>query len=90
MELHDACPACGVPVIIFRGDFGRELKDARPMYVCHSCGYDFRETCREPVFFPNDELHETFDNVLASLTKPANDASRFDLGFYAVMHQFCR
>ena len=50
VELHDACPACGVPVIIFRGDFGRELRDARPMHVCHSCGYDFRDACREQDF----------------------------------------
>lgn len=90
VELYDACPACGVPVIIFRGDFGRELTNARPMYVCHSCGYDFREAGRKPIFFPNEELRSLFDSMLLSLNKPANEAGRFDLGFYAVMHQFCR
>lgn len=90
MELHDACPACGAPVIIFRGDFGRELKDAQPMHVCHACGYDFREVEQKPAFLPNQELQAYFDSMLLSLNKPANEAGRFDLGFYAVMHQFCR
>lgn len=90
IELHDACPTCGMPVILFRGDFGRELKEARPMYVCHACGYDFRETERTPALFPNQELQTYFDSMLLSLCKPADEAEPFDLGFYAVMHQFCR
>lgn len=90
IELHDACPACGAPLIIFRGDFGRELEDAQPMHVCHACGYDFRETDRKPAFFPNQELRAYFDSMLLSLNKAANEAGRFDLEFYAVMHQFCR
>lgn len=90
VELHDACPACGSPVVIYRGDFGRELKDARPMCGCHSCGYDFRESGRKPVFFPNEELRALFDSMLRSLNAPNKQAGQFDLGFYAVMHQFCR
>ena len=90
IELHDACPACGAPVILFRGDFGRELRDARAMHVCHACGYDFREAERTPAFLPNQELQNYFDSMLLSLSKPADDAGPFDLGFYAVMHQFCR
>ena len=90
VELHDACPACGVPIILFRGDFGRELKDARPMHVCYSCGYDYRGADQTPVFFPSEELRALFDGILLSLNKPAHEAGRFDLGFYAVMHQFCR
>lgn len=90
VELWDACPGCGLPVIIFRGDFGRELTNARPMYVCYSCGYDFREAPRKSVFFPNEELHALFDGMLLSLNAPDNQAGQFDLGYYAVMHQFCR
>lgn len=90
VELHDACPACGAPVVIYRGDFGRELSDARPMYVCHTCGCDFREGARKPVFFPNEELHALFDSMLCSLTVPDKQGGQFDLGLYAVMHQFCR
>ena len=90
IALHDACPGCGIPVVTFRGDFGRELKDALPMYVCHACGYDFREAERKPVFLPSEEMHSLFDAMLQSLSKPGDEAGRFDLGFFAVMHQFCR
>lgn len=90
IELHDACPGCGNSVVIFRGDFGRELRDARPMYVCHACGYDFRESERNSVCFPSEELCALFDNMLLSLNNPAGETERFDLGFYAVMHQLCR
>lgn len=89
-ELHDACPACGAPVVIYRGDFGRELKDARPMHACHSCGYDFREAARKSVFFPSEELSGLFGSILHSLSKPFGEADRFDLGFYSVVHQLCR
>lgn len=88
--LHDACPACGIPVVIFRGDFGRELKDARPMYVCNACGYDFRKAERKPVFFPSEELHSLFDTMLQSPSWLGDETGQFDLGFFAVMHQFCR
>ena len=90
IALHDACPGCGAPVMVFRGDFGRELTDARPMYVCHACGYDFREAARSEAVFPNVELLQIFDGTLLSLEEPLEEAGRFDLGFYAVTHQFCR
>lgn len=90
IELHDACPGCGNPVVIFRGDFGCELKDARPIYVCHACGYDFREAEQKPVFFLGEELCALFDSMLFSMNKPIIKTGRFDLGFYAVLHQFCR
>ena len=76
--------------MVFRGDFGRELTDARPMYVCHACGYDFREAARSEAVFPNVELLQIFDGTLLSLEEPLEEAGRFDLGFYAVTHQFCR
>lgn len=90
IELHDACPGCGIPVTIYRGDFGRELKDARSMYICHACVYDFREAARSEAFFPNAELLQIFDETLSSLAKPLAEVGRFDLGFYAVTHQLCR
>lgn len=90
IELHDACPGCGAPVAIFRGDFGRDLKDARPVYICHACGCDFRDVARLEPFFPDEELLQVFDGTLLSLEKTMAEAGRFDLGFYAVMHQLCR
>lgn len=90
VDLWDACPGCGLPIVGFRGDFGRELKNARPMHVCYSCGYDFREAPRKSVSFPNGELHQLFDGMLLSLNAPDSQAGQFDLGYYAVMHQFCR
>ncbi|MBS4018244.1 MAG: TniQ family protein [Dechloromonas sp.] len=90
VDLWDACPGCGLPIVGFRGDFGRELKNARPMHVCYSCGYDFREAPRKSVSFPNEELHQLFDGMLLSLNASDSQAGQFDLGYYAVMHQFCR
>ena len=60
------------------------------MYFCHACGYDFREAERTPVLFPGEELRTLFESMLLSLSKSGNDVGRFDLGFFAVMHQFCR
>lgn len=40
--------------------------------------------------FPEPGFAKLFRGMLLSLGKPANDAGPFDLGFYAVMHQFCR
>lgn len=89
-ELHDACPVCHVPVVHYRGDFGRELKSAWPMYFCHACGADFRKAERRSAYFPSEELHRIFDKMLRSLGKPATEPGQFDLGFFAVLHQFCR
>ena len=60
------------------------------MYVCHACGYDFRAAERKPVFFPSEEMHSLFDTMLQSLTWPGDETGQFGLGFFAVMHQFCR
>jgi len=90
VELHDACPDCHAPVVHYRGDFGKELKDAWPMYICHACGADLREAERTAVYFPSDELHRIFGEMLRSLGRLAAEAGQFDLGFFAVMHQFCR
>lgn len=90
VELHDACPSCGAPVVHYRGDFGKELKDALPMYICHACGADLREAEGKPAHFSSDELHQMFDTMLWSLCGSTTDAGRFDLGFFAVLHQLCR
>lgn len=60
------------------------------MYICHACGYDFRDAARSEAAFPNVELLQIFDGTLLSLEMPVEEAGRFDLGFYAVMHQLCR
>ena len=41
-------------------------------------------------FFPNEELRALFDAMLLSLGEPPDEADRFDSGYFAVMHQFCR
>lgn len=89
VQLWNSCPACGLPVMHYRGDFGRELKEARPMHVCHACGFDFREAEGREVLFPNEEVHSLFDAMLLSLEKTADQADRFELGFFAVLHQLC-
>lgn len=90
VELLDACRACGAQVVHYRGDFGREQKDARPMHVCHACGADFRDVERKPAWFPSVELHQQFDEMLLSLFRPAKEDGRYDIGYFAVLHQVCR
>lgn len=90
IELYDACPNCGRPVMHYRGDFGRELRDALPMHVCPACGADFRGAARREAVFPSEEVKEIFDEMLLSLYRPAAEIGRFDLGFFAVLHQLCR
>jgi len=90
IELHDECPGCHAPIAIHRGGFGRELKDALPMHVCHLCGTDLRLATYHPVTFPTKELHRFSDAVLRSVMNPRDQAGKFDLGFFAVLHQLCR
>lgn len=89
VQLWNSCPVCGLPVVHYRGDFGRELKEAWPMYACHACGFDFREAEGREVLFPNEEVHSLFDAMLLSLEKAADQSDQFDLGFFAVLHQLC-
>lgn len=88
--LHDACPICGVPVAYFRHDFGKEISLTKGIACCWNCEFDFREAERKAAKFPTDELREIFEDMLRSLGAPATEAGRFDLGFFAVLHQFCR
>lgn len=59
------------------------------MSACPACGFDFREAEGREVLFPNEEVHNLFDAMLRSLEKTADRADRFDLGFFAVLHQLC-
>jgi hypothetical protein len=88
--LHDSCPGCGEPVVIFRGDFGRELVDAKPMHVCHLCGLDFRMSTMASSYFPSKEIGELFGEMLNSLQAPLGKTEHFDVGFFSILHQFCR
>jgi len=89
VRLWNACPRCGLPVMHYRGNFGRELWEAQPMHACHACGFDFRKADKREVYFPSQEVHSLFDNMLLSLEKPVDLAGAFDLGFFAVLHQLC-
>lgn len=88
--LYDACPACGAPVAFFRHDFGREISETKGFACCWKCGFDFRMAKRATAMFPTEEIQEIFDSMLCSLKAPAIEVGPFDLGFFAVLHQFCR
>lgn len=88
--LYDACPVCSAPVAYFRHDFGKEISETKGMACCWRCGFDFRMAKRAAATFPTEEVRKIFDSVLRSLTAPAPEAGPFDLGFFAVLHQFCR
>jgi len=88
--LYDACPACGTPVAFFRHDFGKEISETKGIAYCWKCEFDFRMADRVAVTFPTEEVQEIFDSMLCSLKAPAIEVGPFDLGFFAVLHQFCR
>jgi len=89
-QLHDACPACGQPVMYYRRDFGKELWDAGPICACHACGFDFRQSERVVPVFSSPEIESLFREMLHSLLLPPSKDGRFDLGFFAVLHQMTR
>jgi len=88
--LYDSCPACGAPVAFFRHDFGREISQTKGIACCWKCEFDFRTLERVAVTFPMKEVREIFDSILRSLNAPTTTGGLFDLGFFAVLHQFCR
>ncbi len=88
--LYDACPACGAPVAFFRHDFGRVISETKGIACCWKCVFDFRKAECVAATFPTEEVREIFDSMLCSLKAPAIEAGPFDLGFFAVLHQFCR
>lgn len=87
--LHDACPNCGVPVAFHRRDFGVELVEAKPICCCYACGFDFREGERKEPLFADQEGREFPVRILTSIADRDAADERFDLGFFAVAHQFC-
>ncbi len=90
IELHDACPYCDSPVVFYRVDFGRDVKDAVPIYACHACGRDLRVVASSPVYFPSAELKTSYDNLLNSLCDTGNAQDSFDLEYLVVLHQICK
>lgn len=88
--LYDACPSCGMPVIFHRRDFGVEIENVKPICVCHTCGFDFRTAARTLPIFPNEEIRAMFCEMLHFVQSPEGRHKLFDLGFLAVLHQFCR
>ena len=73
----------------YRGDFGRTIQEARPMHVCHGCGYDYSEMEGQQAEFFSEEIHLIFDEMLVSLSGPIEQTGKFDLGHFSVLHQLC-
>ena len=87
--LVDACPGCGEPIEHYRGDFGRELTDALPMYVCPRCRYDWRDAPRVALEIPDPEVEENLCAAMNSLSMPVSECGRFDIGYFAVLRHLC-
>lgn len=90
IALHDACPNCQAPVVLYRGDFGKSLEDATPMNQCHLCGFDLSTAESVAINFPSDELRSEFDQMLQSLLESARLIKKYDLSYFRVMHHLCR
>lgn len=90
VQLYDACPVCGLPVMYYRRDFGKELEAAGPICACYACRFDFRNAVRVSPEFATQEIENLFREMLASLRAPPEQSGRFDLGFFTVLHQLIR
>lgn len=88
--LYDACPACGAPVAFFRHDFGREISETKGIACCWKCEFDFRRAKRMVIVFPTEDVREIFGCMLGALIGQTTNGEQFDMGFFAVLHQFCR
>ncbi len=89
VRMVDSCPNCGTSVMHYRGDFGRTIQEARPMHLCHGCGYDYAGMHGQRAEFFSEEIHRLFDEMLVSLSRPIEQAGKFDLGLFSVLHQLC-
>lgn len=89
VKLVEACPSCGLAVMYYRGDFGRTIQEARPMHVCHGCGYNYAEMEGEQTEFFSEEIHQAFNGMLVSLSGPISQIGTFNLPFFLVLHQLC-
>lgn len=90
VQLYDACPACGLPVMYYRRDFGKELTEAGPICACYACGFDFRNATQAAPEFATLEIENLFREMLESLRAPSGQSGQFDLGFFTVLHQLIR
>jgi len=59
------------------------------MHVCPLCGTDLRSAMYRPVTFPVEGLRQFSDRILQSIISPRVSVGKFDLGFFAVLHQLC-
>lgn len=84
--LHDACPQCQGPIMHYRGDFGREIHEALPIYCCPLCEMDLRQAPQIQPNFANSNLHVLFDACLNSLYASASQATPFRLDYFLVLH----
>lgn len=59
------------------------------MHVCHGCGHDYSGIEGQQAEFFSGEIHQLFDDMLVPLSGPIEQAGRFDLGLFSVLHQLC-
>lgn len=90
VQLYEACPGCGGPVMYYRRDFGKELVEAGAICACSVCGFDFRRAVHVVPGFPMQEIEKLFREVLVSLQEAHEASGRFDLGFFTVLHHLIR
>lgn len=87
--VHDRCPKCGSGVAFYRleqGQYGALVE--KSLAICHQCGFDLREAPRNPVSGIEKPSFETWLGALKRLSGGTD--SRFDLGFFSVLHHLCK
>jgi hypothetical protein len=89
--LHDRCPCCGESVVFQRIELGKGKDEAgldKKLSTCFNCGFDLALSKGEKPIFMNQEIADTWLNLLNGLNE--NSLSAFDLARLSVLHHFCK
>ncbi|MBE0471088.1 MAG: TniQ family protein [Methyloprofundus sp.] len=89
--LHDCCPCCGESVVFQRIELGKGKDEAgldKKLSTCFNCGFDLALSKAEKPIFINQEIADTWLNLLSELNE--NRLSSFDLEQLGVLHHFCK
>jgi len=89
--VHDRCTECGAPVAFHRREMGKFSRlDAGIITQCHACDFDLRKTkVVEPIIY-DESAGLKWLPALHMLEGVGGVDARYNVGFFAVLHQLCK
>lgn len=89
--LHDRCPSCDAPVMFHRGEMGKFSQvESGAITLCHSCAFDLRESSITKPTIYDESAYQALLPALKVLEGNRSDDVRYDVSFFAVLHQICK